>query len=75
MVDSDGRITLANQRMAEMFDRPLDTLIGSLYVDYIDPLERAIAQQRMLALLDNSNAFLKLERQYVRLDGTSFWGC
>jgi diguanylate cyclase (GGDEF)-like protein/PAS domain S-box-containing protein len=74
VVDSDGRITLANQRMAEMFDRPLDTLIGSLYVDYIDPLERAIAQQRMLALLDNSNAFLKLERQYVRLDGTSFWG-
>jgi diguanylate cyclase (GGDEF)-like protein/PAS domain S-box-containing protein len=74
VVDSDGRIILANQRMAEMFGRPLDTLVGSLYVDYIDPLERAIAQQRMFALLDNDNAFLKLERQYLRPDGTYFWG-
>ena len=61
VIDSQGRITQANQRMAEMFGCPLDTLIGHDYVSLVHPAERNVGQQNMLALLSNIFTF-KLQR-------------
>lgn len=74
LVDSEGRIKMANQRMAEMFNSTLDQLIGDHYVNWIAPDQRQIAQRRIDALLDNSLPSLQIEREYTRNDGTSFWG-
>ncbi|RIX45025.1 MAG: EAL domain-containing protein [Rhodocyclales bacterium GT-UBC] len=74
LVDKTGRITQANQRMAEMFRRPLAELLGSEYVSLIEPAEREIGRERMRALLSSAIPSVDLDRLYCRADGTQFWG-
>ncbi len=74
LVDKKGMITLANQRMAEMLHCSLPDLVGSFYVDHVDPAERAIGHQKMLELLNSDINFVDLERLYWCRDGTTFWG-
>jgi len=74
LISRDGRITRANQRMAEMFGRSVDSLVGSEYVDLVHPAEREIGRARMRALLDSSVPLVDLDRRYWRTDQTAFWG-
>ena len=75
LVDLEGHITQANQRMAEMFLMSLEELThGKEYVDLIHPSEREIARQKMAALLNSTISTVDLERIYCRADGKSFWG-
>jgi len=74
LVDPAGRITRANERMAEMFQTPRADLIGAEYVSLIDPSEREIGRGRMLALLGSNIDSVDLERLYWRSDHTQFWG-
>ncbi|MCF8184490.1 MAG: diguanylate cyclase [Polynucleobacter sp.] len=74
LVDLEGRITRANQRMAEMFACPLDALVGTEYVDLVQPTEREDARQRMLALLSSKIPSVDLDRLYWRANQTEFWG-
>ena len=74
LVDIDGRITQANQRMAEMFGRPLEDLVGSEYVSLVHPSERDIGRQKMLALLASKSPSVDFDRLYLRADQTVFWG-
>lgn len=74
LVDMHGIITLANQKMTEMFACTMDQLLGAPYVDLVDPCERDIGEQKMHALLASSADSVNLERSYLRKDGSSFWG-
>ncbi|OHC64973.1 MAG: hypothetical protein A3H93_12300 [Rhodocyclales bacterium RIFCSPLOWO2_02_FULL_63_24] len=74
LVDKEGRITQANQRMAEMFGWPPDQLVGSEYVALVHPAEREIGRQKMLALLNSAIPAVDLDRLYWRADHTEFWG-
>ncbi|HUJ18609.1 MAG TPA: PAS domain S-box protein [Nitrospirota bacterium] len=73
-LDKSGRITHANRRMAEMFGRTMEELIGSEYVDLVHPAERESGRKNMLALLASKIPSVDLERLYRRKDGTEFWG-
>lgn len=66
LVDLAGRITHANQRMAEMFGMPLDALVGSGYSGLIPAPDRDVAQEELQGG--------GLDRLYVRADRTEFWG-
>lgn len=74
LVDKEGRITLANQHMADMFGCPLDELVGRDYLDLLQPAHRADGMQKMRALLSGQVMTADLERWYLRADGTEFWG-
>lgn len=74
LVNMEGRITHANQRMAEMFLYPLEELINKEYVELIHASEKEIGRQKMLSLLGSKIASVDLERVYCRTDGSSFWG-
>lgn len=74
LVNLEGHITHANQRMAEMFLYPLNELVGKEYVELIHPSEKEIGRSKMLALLNSGISSVDLERIYCRSDGTSFWG-
>jgi diguanylate cyclase (GGDEF)-like protein/PAS domain S-box-containing protein len=74
LVDLNGRITQANQRMAEMFGCSLEALEGSEYVTLVHPSERDIARQKMLALLASTIPAVDLDRRYWRADHSEFWG-
>ncbi|MRR52088.1 MAG: sensor domain-containing diguanylate cyclase, partial [Rhodocyclaceae bacterium] len=74
LVDTQGRITYANQRMAEMFGWTLEDLIGTEYIQHIHPEEREIGRGRMLALMASEIDHVDLERHYWKRDGSQFWG-
>ena len=74
LVDSQGRITQANRRMAEMFGYSPDTLVGLEYVALVDPAERELAQKSMLALLASAVPAVESDRLYWRADHSTLWG-
>jgi diguanylate cyclase (GGDEF)-like protein/PAS domain S-box-containing protein len=74
LVDKQGHITQANQRMSEMFGYPLDDLLGREYVALVNPTERDEARQNMLALLASVIPAADLDRLYWRADHSEFWG-
>ena len=74
LVDPQGVIVFANERMAAMWGMPMEHLVGSEYVMLIHPEEREIGRQKMLKLLASEIPFVRLEREYVRQDGSIFWG-
>ena len=74
LVDSGGYIIQANRRMAEMFGRPLDTLVGDKYIDLIHPSEREASGQKLHLLLTSESYSVNLDRFYRRADDTGFWG-
>ncbi|MDP2640353.1 MAG: PAS domain S-box protein [Betaproteobacteria bacterium] len=73
-VDTQGVITHANRRMAEMFALPLENLIGSAYPSHVHGDERETGRQAMFALRDGKMTTLDRERRYRRGDGSEFWG-
>lgn len=74
LVDKHGRITQANQRMAEMFRCTVEQLVGSEYVSLIHPDERDVGRQRMQNLMVLDTPLVDLDRLYWRADHSQFWG-
>lgn len=74
LVNMQGRITQANQRMAEMFGMPVEELIGNEYVTLVHTAERDAARRNMLQLLSSNISSVSLERLYCRADHSEFWG-
>ena len=54
IVDTEGRITQANQRMTELFACPLESMIGTQYPAFIHPDERQEGADIMQAMMENS---------------------
>jgi PAS domain S-box-containing protein len=73
-VDPAGRITHTNERMAVMWGYPLPELIGAEYVMLVHPDEREMGRERMKKLMASEIPSVRLQREYVRKDGSIFWG-
>lgn len=74
LVRSDGVITFANRRMAEMFGYSLDELVGMTYPQLVHPDEKTTGDERMRKLIAGEIDHVYSERRYQRHDGTGFWG-
>lgn len=74
IVDTEGQIVQANQRMAELFACSLETLIGTPYPAFVHPDERQEGTNTMQAMLENRLDTIYTERHYLRRDGSDFWG-
>jgi PAS domain S-box-containing protein len=74
IVDTKGQVAQANQRMAEMFACPLESMIGTQYPALIHPDERRDGADIMQAMMENRVETVYTERHYIRLDGSDFWG-
>lgn len=74
LVSPHGLIEFANNRMAELFGMPLRDLIGSRYVDHLHPSERQTGGELMQQLIQGTIRSVTLDRHYLRVDGTDFWG-
>ncbi|WP_434514926.1 response regulator [Dechloromonas sp. ARDL1] len=74
LVDPDGRIVMANERMSAMWGIPMAELIGDEYVSLVHPNEREVGREKMRKLMASEIPFVRLEREYVRRDGSMFWG-
>ncbi len=74
LLDAAGKISFANQRMAEMFGCRLEQLLGSDYHAHIQDAELPKAREKLSALILGETEVVSHERCYCRLDGSSFWG-
>ena len=74
LVDRNGQITQANQRMVEMFGTSTEALVGSAYVSLVPVAERETAQQRLLDCTDNAKSSIGVDRLFCRSDQSEFWG-
>ncbi|MEO8409834.1 MAG: EAL domain-containing protein, partial [Propionivibrio sp.] len=74
LLDTNGRITLANQSMADMFGWPAAQLVGKEYVELVHPDARTEGRRKMLALLASEVASVDVDRRYWRRDESQFWG-
>lgn len=74
LVDMEGRITHANQGMADIFGCSLDALVGKEYIDLVPPAERDSARQNMHQLRASAIGLIDLERPFWRTNHTEFWG-
>jgi PAS domain S-box-containing protein len=74
MVDGKGCITLANERVAEMFGCTLPELIGTRYPEHVHPDQREASETRMRMHIEARLTNIYNARHYLRKDGTDFWG-
>jgi len=74
MVEPSGSITLANNRMAEMFGCSMEELLQSRYPDHLHPDQRSTGDQLMRKLIAGELEHVDTERRYLRKDGGDFWG-
>jgi PAS domain S-box-containing protein len=74
LVGPQGMILYANQRMADMFRCTLSELIGSAYLDHLHPSETSSADESMRQLIKGEVQSVSSERNYIRKDGSDFWG-
>lgn len=74
LVDTQTRLTQVNQCMAEMFGSSMEELLGMEYADLVATGEREVARARALQLLRSGLDSVDVDRQFVRRDGSIFWG-
>ncbi len=74
LVNPDGRIAFANQKIGDLFSRSCEDLIGAPYVDLVHPDERSRGYEKMRALMAGEIDHVSLERRYRAADGREFLG-
>jgi len=74
MVSPEGVIEFGNKRMAEMFGMSVQQLIGTNYADHLHESGKQVGAARMRQLIQGVIQSVSLERHYVSVDGTEFWG-
>ncbi len=74
LVNPQGTILFANNRMAEMFGMSLGQLTGSTYLEHLHATERQTGDALMGQLIRGDIQAVAVERHYLRADGSDFWG-
>ncbi|MBJ6799890.1 ABC transporter substrate-binding protein [Geomonas propionica] len=74
MVDPQGIIRFANNRMAEMFGCSMEQLIGSSYISHLHPEQLAEGSELMRRLVAGEVKGTSTERHYLCGTGGYFWG-
>ncbi len=71
-VNAEGRITMCNERFAEIAGRPVADLIGRTFLEITHEADRergAAALQKMV----ETGAPFSIDKRYIRPDGTEAW--
>ncbi|MDT8989844.1 EAL domain-containing protein [Curvibacter sp. APW13] len=72
--DDAGRITLANDMLMRLFQRPRSVLLGMHYLELVAARERHLARANVAALQADPDTPMDTTRRFLRADGTEFWG-
>lgn len=74
LVDAFGRVTYANQAFADMFRRSRSETIGLTARELVAPSMADRAAEQVRSVVTGDSEGYRVERLYVRGDGTTFWG-
>ena len=70
----DGAISNANGRMTEMLGYSVEELIGTNILAYLHLDQRGTGENLMRQLLNKETDQIAYELNFIRKDGTEFWG-
>jgi len=73
-VDWSWQIVQANQRMAEMFGYPVETLIGSDYNLLVAPEEQDAVKEALGEAVSSTDDSIDTDWLFCRADQSTFWG-
>jgi diguanylate cyclase (GGDEF)-like protein/PAS domain S-box-containing protein len=74
LVGNSGRVTYANRAYAEMFGCPPSECVGLEVAALVHPDDRALTVEQFSRLIRGEIDQYRVERRYVRKDGSTFWG-
>lgn len=74
LVDIEGAILHANQRMAKMFHCPLGMLMNKRFTEFLPNDAHEGLRERLAQLLSGKASAFHAERIFLRSDSTEFWG-
>lgn len=72
--DATAHILELNRCMINLFHYPRDTMVGMHYHELLPPEDREAAAIKTAHLLAGDAPYFNAERQYMRRDGSRFWG-
>jgi len=70
----DGSVLAANAALAELLGRTVDELSGSMLAEMTHPDSHTEVEANRRALAEGRSDRLRLQRRYLRPDGTLVWG-
>ncbi len=73
LVNLDGRRFRANRALCEMLDCSEEDLLGENYLQHVYPDDREISTEHFQRVLEEGAGSYKLERRYLRTDGSVVW--
>lgn len=74
LTGTDSRIIYSNRAHSDMFGYATEECIGLFIGDLVHPDDRQEENAQIQRLLNSDNEQYRVERRYVRRDGSSFWG-
>jgi PAS domain S-box-containing protein len=74
LIDLEGRYLAVNPAFCRTFGRDADELLEMRFFDVTHPEDRAGSQALMRAMLSGKRDSARVERRYLRGDGSVLWG-
>jgi diguanylate cyclase (GGDEF)-like protein/PAS domain S-box-containing protein len=74
LVSAEGRVIYANQAFADMFGRARQDCLGLTARDLVAPGMADRASEQIRGLATGETDSYRVERLYLRKDGSTFWG-
>jgi diguanylate cyclase (GGDEF)-like protein/PAS domain S-box-containing protein len=74
LADPQGDFVEINDRWAEMLGLSRGEVLRRHYLDVTHPADAAISQERLIPILRGDSDVLRIEKRYLRADGSVFWG-
>lgn len=74
LTDDSGRFTQVNKAWENMFGYTAEEARKLTFLDVTHPDFRDVSQEKLLAVVNGELDFYRIEKQYIRKDGSIFWG-
>ena len=74
LTDDKGRFTQVNAAWVKMFGYTAEEAENLTHLDVTHPDYVDISQEKLRSVLKGDSDFYRIEKQYVRKDGSTFWG-
>ncbi len=73
LTNDKGRFTLVNAAWEKMFGYTAEEALGLTHLDLTHPDFFQVSEEKLMALTRGDIDFYRMEKQYLRKDGTAFW--
>ncbi|MDR3553910.1 MAG: PAS domain S-box protein [Syntrophobacteraceae bacterium] len=74
LADDTGHFTQVNAAWEKMFGYTAEEARKLTHLDVTHPNFREISQRKLSAIVSGNLDYYRIEKQYIRKDGSSFWG-